>query len=109
MDSANSTNPPPRRLIVSFLLIVPLLVHSGCKHGDGDSRKRESVVYLDRNGDGKVDLEVHRFHGMADADWDLRDEDHDGRFEKKVVYGVGVFESTVDIAVPTEVKIQSRH
>jgi len=37
---------------------------------------------------------------------ELRDDNFDGRHEKKVVYGVGVFESKVDLPVPTSVQVE---
>lgn len=43
---------------------------------------------------------------MADADWELRDDDHNGRYERKILYGYAVTESVVDIRVPTGVKIE---
>jgi hypothetical protein len=66
---------------------------------------RAQISCYDRNGDGKVDLEKHQHPGVADADWELRDDDYDGRFEKKILYGFAVQESPVDIPVPTGVKI----
>jgi hypothetical protein len=73
----------------------------------GDEMKdAERVSYYDRNDDAKVDREFHRFVGWADADWELLDEDFDGRFDKKVRYGVGVFKSAVDIPVPKGVRIE---
>lgn len=68
----------------------------------------EVVTYHDRDGDGKPDLEKHRYPGWADRDWELRDDDHNGRFEKKVVFGVRVIESTIDLAVPVGVKLETK-
>ncbi len=68
----------------------------------------EETTYYDRNNDGKVDLEKHRYHGWADRDWELRDENYDGRFEKKILYGVGVIESAVNLPVPTNVTIKAK-
>ena len=69
---------------------------------------REQILYYDRNADGKVDQEKHQYREVADADWELRDEDYDGRYEKKILYGFAVTESAVDIRVPTGVKIETR-
>lgn len=68
-------------------------------------RKSEVVTYYDRNGDGKVDLERHRFTGYADADWELRDDDFNGKFEARWHYGVGLIKTTVNTPVPTNVVI----
>ncbi len=88
------------------LFLVAVAFSSGCATHSGDRLEdRARISYYDRNGDGKVDLEKHRHPGVADADWVLRDDDYDGRYEKKVLYGVGVFESAVDVRVPTDVKI----
>jgi hypothetical protein len=37
----------------------------------------------------------------------LRDDDYDGRYEKKVLYGFAVKDTAVDIRVPTAAKIES--
>jgi hypothetical protein len=83
---------------------------SGCssahEHSDTHLPKRaEEIRYFDRNGDGKVDLEYHHYPGAADMDWELRDDNYDGRYEKKILYGFAVLESKVDIPVPTNVPI----
>ena len=43
----------------------------------------------------KMQTEVIRYH------------DFDGRYEKKILYGIAVLESAVDIPVPTNVPISS--
>jgi hypothetical protein len=68
----------------------------------------EEITYYDRNGDGIVDREKHHFPGAADMDWELRDENYDGKFEKKILYGVGVIESVVNLPVPTNVTIKAK-
>jgi hypothetical protein len=95
------------------LLLAALL--SGCAQDSGPlepiSRRPEDVeqiTYHDRNGDGKADLEKHHHPGWADADWELRDDNFDGRFEKKILYGVGVFETAVDLPVPASVRIEKK-
>src|SRR5262245_6899281 len=90
------------------LLAAAILCCSSCaKRSDRSStvESREQNFYYDRNADGQVDLEVHHYRGTADADWALRDDDFNGRFEKKILYGVGVTESAVDVPVPTHVHI----
>lgn len=82
-----------------------------CLGGDAPNaplKKREEVRYYDRNGDGKADLETHHYPGMVDADWELRDDDFSGRFEKKVLYGIAIVESRVDIPVPMNVSLEKR-
>lgn len=70
---------------------------------------RPQITYYDRNGDRKVDLEKHRHPGTADADWVLRDDNFDGSYEKKILYGVGVKETSVQLVVPTGVPMESLH
>src|SRR3954468_20434895 len=79
----------------------------GCASRRGDTLEdRAQISYFDRNGDGKVDLEKHTHPGVADADWELRDDDYDGRYEKRILYGFAGKESAVDIRVPTAVRIE---
>jgi hypothetical protein len=64
------------------------------------------VTYYDRNGDGRVDLEFHEHPEVADADWQLRDEDYNGRYEIRVQFGAGgVRGNAVDLEVPSKVHI----
>jgi|ERR1043166_8623025 outer membrane biogenesis lipoprotein LolB len=95
------------------LLIMALALLAGCSAGDKSPdvhpddalKKLERVSYYDRNGDGKVDLEMHRYKGAQDADWALHDDDYNGRFETKILYGIGIMKKPVDIPVPTNVSI----
>lgn len=89
------------------LLAVVTASLAGCVSESGDAvvKRREKVTYYDRNGDGRVDLEKHIHHGMADADWELRDTDFDGRYDEKVLYGVAFVQSKADLPVPKRVKI----
>lgn len=64
------------------------------------------ITYYDRNNDGRVDLEKHRALKLADADGELRDDNYDGRYEKEVLFGVGVIEKVVNRPVPVGVKIE---
>jgi hypothetical protein len=91
---------------VLFLLVAAFC--SGCAAQRNALESRGRVSYYDRNGDGKVDQETHHYPGVADADWELRDDDFDGRYERKTLYGVGIIESHVDIPVPTNVRISRR-
>lgn len=85
------------------ILTIAFVLLSGCGVQSGH---RERIYYHDRNADGKADLETHRHPGRADADWALQDNDFDGRYEKKVMYGVGVKESSIDRPVPTDVRLK---
>ena len=75
-------------------------------HGGGPWKSRAEISYFDRDGDGKADLEKHVYPGSADADWLLEDNNHDGRYERKVQFGDGIITSTVDLPVPTGVRIK---
>src|SRR5882757_9519661 len=90
----------------SYLVLMAMVLLFGCAPYSNTLESREQVFYYDRNGDGKVDEEVHHYHGVADADWELRDDNYGGRYTKKFVYGSTVMESVVDIPVPTGVKIR---
>jgi len=58
------------------------------------------VRYEDRNGDRRVDREVHHYPGLADADWELRDDNFDGVYEELIIYGYAVRTQQVSIPVP---------
>ncbi len=102
------------RISALGLLLLVTAFWSGCAtHGDGLASSdglasREQIFYYDRNGDGKVDAEMHKYRGVADADWELRDDDYDGRYETKILYGFAVKESSVDLPVPTHVHIEPK-
>lgn len=87
------------RLLSNGVLVAMTGVMLSCA---ASTKCRNRVSYFDRNGDGKVDLEKHKYPGVADLDWELRDDNHDGRFEKKVLFGCAVTESEVDIPIPTQ-------
>lgn len=59
------------RILCALFVVAMIASWSGCASrdvsGDEIMKRRERVTYYDRNGDGKVDLESHRY-GMADAD-----------------------------------------
>jgi hypothetical protein len=67
---------------------------------------KPQITYYDRNGDGKVDLEKHHYPRGADMDWELRDDDYNGRYEVKVLYGFAVTKAPIDQPVPTNVTIE---
>ena len=96
------------RVFAICVLLFGIALWSGCAGRIGTVQSREQVLYYDRNGDGKVDLERHHFPGVADADWELRDDDYDGRYEKTILYGFAIVESAVDIPVPTHVHIETK-
>src|SRR5260370_17519790 len=96
------------RVFLFCLLLLGAFFCSGCATHPTTPESREQVRYSDRNGDGRVDQERHHFPGVADADWELRDDDYDGRYERKIVYGFALTESAVDLPVPTHVHIEPK-
>lgn len=100
------------KILLCHLLPLATLFWPGCAQHRGslndDLKSREQITYYDRNSDGKVDQEKHHYRGVADADWELRDDDYNGRYEKKILYGFAVTESAVDIPVPTNVHIEPK-
>ncbi|QIF05457.1 hypothetical protein [Roseimicrobium sp. ORNL1] len=90
------------------LLLNAAALSTGYAADDDPLKKAEKITYYDRNGDGKVDCESHTHRGWADADWLLMDDNYDGRYEKKMSFGVKVFETEVDIPVPTGVPISKQ-
>ncbi len=90
------------------LLLFGTLSWSGCAAHRESVERAAQVLYYDRNGDGSVDLERHHFTGLADADWELRDDNYDGWYEKKILYGYTVTETAVHLPVPTNVHIEPK-
>jgi hypothetical protein len=84
------------------LIVTAVAAHKG------NENRTEQVLYYDRNGDGRVDLERHHFPGVADADWELRDDKYDGWYEKKILYGYAVEQTAVHLLVPTNVHIEPK-
>lgn len=82
-------------------LWLGLLGVAGCTATDGPGGQ---VTCHDRNHDGKVDLENHHYPRRTDADWQLRDDDFDGRYEQRMTIGVGIFRAPVDVPVPVGVR-----
>ena len=70
-----------------------------------DSDKRYVITYYDRNNDGKVDFELHRLPGVADADWALCDTQFRGRYDLRISWGHVLEKKPVDIPVATKVPI----
>jgi len=87
--------------VCSFALCI------GCR-STPDSRFQPGVGGVitteDRNGDGRVDRELHTFPGAGDMDWELRDNDFDGVYEELIRYGVGVKHEKVHLPVPPTAK-----
>jgi len=96
------------RVFALFLLLLGAAFFSSCATQRDTLESREQVFYYDRNGDGAVDLERHHYPGVEDADWELHDDDYNGRYEKKILYGYGILESAVDLPVPTHVHIETK-
>lgn len=90
------------------LLVLGALFLPGCATQSTAPESREQVLYYDRNGDGRVDQEKHHFWGGADADWELRDDDYNGRYEKKILHGFALTEWGIDLPVPTNVPIEPK-
>jgi hypothetical protein len=97
---------------LSFMFALALALLTSCaSHPDKTTptdllKGRELISYFDRNRDGQVDLEKHHYRNTADADWELQDNDYNGRYEKKILYGFAVITTAVNLPVPTNVKIQ---
>jgi len=96
------------KLLKIGLLLVAGGVLTGCAVKDGAETWKERVSYQDRNGDGVADVETHEYLGIEDADWALRDDNFDGRYEKKVLYGFAMSEIAVDEPVPVGVKLEKK-
>ena len=100
------------RLILLLSVWFGIWLSAGCAKRDHEHdlnnllKERERVSYFDRNGDGKVDREMHHYVDTADADWELFDNDYNGRYEKKIHFGYAVTEMPVDIPVPNGVQIE---
>ena len=63
------------------------------------------VTYYDRNGDGKVDFELHHAPHAADADWALVDTRFSEYYDVHVDFGYAVTRERVHIRVPRHVHI----
>jgi hypothetical protein len=92
-----------RYIMVVFVVVSAMGFAVGCR-STADARYQPGVGgeirSEDRNGDGRIDWEVHKYPGIADADWELRDENFDGVYEQLVTYGYVVRTQQVSIAVP---------
>ena len=94
---------------VPFLLLV--LLFAGCASQPDEARelaeheKRAVVTYYDRNHDDRVDFELHRFPGMADADWAYCDTKFRGHYDLKIKWRYAIVTERVDVPVPSHVMI----
>ena len=96
----------PSAIAVATVLLLSLTACSN--HEDQFEKalqKSEIVAYQDRNKDGKVDLERHRFPGFADCDWENRDDNFDGVFEGQWRYEIALRKTTINVPAPTNVVI----
>lgn len=75
----------PGLLVLLTLPWVAVAVVPGCATKAAPLESTERVLYYDRNRDGQVDQEKHLVPGAAGEDWELRDDNYDGHFEKKRV------------------------
>lgn len=96
------------KALQTLLLSVLMSINCAQCGGSSASSTREIISYYDRNGDGKVDHERHQKPDLDHGDLLLFDDNYDGRYEKRALYGVGVIESAVDLPVPTGVKIEAK-
>lgn len=71
-----------------------------------EPKPHERVSYYDRNGDGKVDLEIHKVADAKEKDWALSDNDYDGRYELETHLGVVIKKVMIDRPVPTGVRVE---
>lgn len=97
------------KLLKVSLLVTSIALVIGCTRDpieplDEDLKDREQITYFDRNGDGKVDYEMHTYVGVYDGDWWLNDDDYDGLFETKSTHWNKIY---VEIPVPTGVPIKT--
>src|SRR3954470_20765575 len=96
------------RVFSLCLLLLAAFFCPGCATHTTTLESKGQVLYYDRNGDGRVDQEKHHFPGVADADWELRDDDYDGRYERKTLYGFALTESVINLPVPKHVHIEPK-
>ena len=89
------------------LLLAATVFLSGCAIHESGLRERSTTSYYDRNVDGRVDLEKHKHSGVADADWELRDDNYNGTYETRDDYWFTVRKSAVALQVPTGVRIET--
>ena len=88
--------------------LAVMLTALGCAHHSAESFSgKPKVSYLDRNGDGQVDVATYYYPPSFEDGYKLRDDNYDGRFETKVYYGRGTLAEHVDIPVPKKVKLES--
>lgn len=96
---------------IILILVLLEITNSVCAKElckDDSTSFKEEIHYYDRNNDRKVDFESHIFPCLADANWELRDDNYDGRYEVKFVYGIGLYSVEVDIQIPEGVEIDTK-
>ena len=59
----------------------------------------EIITYQDRNSDGNIDQELHQYPCMADADWELLDQNYDDRYDTKILYCIGPIKSKINLPI----------
>jgi hypothetical protein len=96
------------RMIVASSICV---IAAGCATSDSQATRsppippdQAEITYFDRDGDSRVDYEVHDF-GCCDRNWALVDTDFDGRYDMKVTWGFAVTKQSIDQPVPSEARI----
>lgn len=79
-------------------ILFLLIVFAGCILGCS-IRPAQRVIYKDTNGDGKIDQEYHANSG-ADMNWEMKDENFDGRYEKRIYHGFATEVTIIDKPIP---------
>ena len=96
------------KIFAFSLFLFGMTFGSGCTTSTESFPSGEQIYYFDRNGDGEIDQEKHKYPEWFDADWDLLDDDFDGNYEKKISYGFSLVETIVDLPVPIDVEIETQ-
>ena len=97
-----STQEQPRQSTVDFWTIPK---PSGVDLR-ASQREQGFATYYDRNHDGVVDFELHRF-GCCDRDWALVDTHFRGHYDLEIDWGYGLAKKYVNLPVPTGVPISA--
>ncbi len=91
-------------------LIASLLVFVLCSCAAERSTGPDVAVvttYYDRNGDDRVDYELHDHPTWTDDAWALADDNFDRRYETKYAWGFSGTRTRVDVPVAENVRITS--
>lgn len=96
-------------LLVSTVLLLPTLraVPTMARVTFGLPLISYDVKYYDRNGDGRVDFELHHARNAVDADWSLSDTSFTGRYDLRTEHSPFGRQTHIDVPVPEHVKITS--